>query len=147
MTAGQWVDRALNAALIAAGSAANRIMATAWPSEAERVAAILAEAEAEADDDFAEPLGEYPEVPPFVPAGGDAGAPLTAPPLPAGTPHVGVTGHGGDPNQSTSDLLKDVALELASLGFMAGYPEPPDWLNRLIAAVQDRAANLAACGD
>lgn len=145
MTAGQWVDRALNAALIAAGSAANRIMAiTLPPSDAERTAVLLAEAEADCEDEC-ECFGPPPNTcvasgcPPAVdgdvePAG--AGAIASAGPAP---------GAGGQSTVfATSWLLREAAVSLRTLWAMR--PDDDETLD-LIEALEDRAAQFRAAGD
>lgn len=94
-------------------------------------------AEKRTEEDFAEPLGEYidPE--------------LFAPDVPAGVepdPPVSPGSTGGHPVRSTSDLLKDAAVELSTLGRMA-YSRPQAWINELVDELTDRAAQLRAHGD
>lgn len=148
MTAGQWVDRALNAALIGAASAANRIMAAAIPvrQEISRGADLLAEAEAKCE--CFEPIQTC------VASGRPPAVDGDAPPAGAGSyAGAGHPGTGGHPNiRSTSALLLDTCLALRTAYAVTGRAED-DWrayqlrLLNLIPELRDRAAQFEAIGD
>ena len=142
MTAGQWVDRAINSALIAAGSAANRIMAaTLPPADAYRTADMLAEVEERCEclvpapntcvDSGYPPSAVADDV---EPAG--AGASASAGPRP---------GAGGQSTVfATSWLLREAAVSLRTL--WALRPDDDETLD-LIEALEDRAAQFRAALD
>lgn len=128
MTAGQWVDRAINSALIAAGSAANRIMAaTLPPADAYRTAEMLACLD-QAPDTYVD-SGRPPSavVGDVEPAG--AGASASAGQRP---------GAGGQSIIPTSHLLESAAVRLLYLG------DDPDGL---APELRDRAAQFRAVHD
>lgn len=110
------------------------------PASDPQVRAAEKLARAEEDAEAWEPLGEFPAV---------LAEQLRAQNVPAGVepdPPVSPGSTGGHPVRSTSDLLKDAAVELSTLGRMAYY-RPQAWINELVDELTDRAAQLRAHGD
>lgn len=163
MTIGSRIDRAVNAALITAAGAANRIMALACPTADDgrplRWADMLADAEANrevdepsmfgprrmwgplnADD---EPNGEFPmglaeqlrHV--NVPA---EGVETAAAPRPTAD-----SAPGGHPVRATSELLEDAANRIEWTAYLTGVAD--DRITSFLAELRDRAADFSVQND
>ena len=172
MTAGQFVDRVLNAALIKAADAANRIMAVTFPMRQEPRGwdQLLTDAEAERDVWEPGPVPEWPSLAEWEqelrdaflasrPKTCDISAPLSprhgveevAPPSGAGaaaSAGLAAAGAGGHPNRATSELLEDAAQRLERADALVwGHGCIDHRLTALLAELRDRAAAFAAFGD
>lgn len=134
MSVGSCIDRAINAALIAAAEAANRLMTLTYPIAQPDMAALLTRAEA--DTEVWEPQTCDASGPPAV--DGDA------PPAGAGSASAGTdAGTGGHPIRSTSELLEDAARRIGR--FITPYSGAD--LTQLVADLRDRAAQFSAHND
>lgn len=142
MTAGQLVDRALNAALIRLGDAANKLMELTLPMREDYStgwADMLADYEAEHEVHEPRQTCDIYGCPPAV----DDVAP------PTGAGHMASasrTGTGGHPVRSTSELLDDAAHRITRAATSIGSADNP-LIQEFVAELRDRAASFAAFGD
>lgn len=140
MTAGQFLDRVINAALIKAADAAERLMATTLPMRDGApidMSDLLAEFEEQTE--VYEPLQSCDV----------SGLPLAvddiAQPAGADVSPDSATGTGGHPDRATSDLLEDAADRVERVAKRIWGGEAP--IAGFVAELRDRAAAFAAFGD
>ena len=142
MTAGQFVDRALNAALIRLGNVANKLVELGFPPRDVYPvgwADMLADYEAEHEVHEPRQTCDISGCPPAV----DDVAP------PTGAGHMASasrTGTGGQPVRSTSELLNDAAHRITRAATSIGSADNP-LIQEFVAELRDRAASFAAFGD
>lgn len=160
MTAGEFLDRAINAALIKAADAANWLMATTAPMRQPVPSAwdeLLTDAEAEHEVWEPAPITDWPSLAEWdrelregFLSPQRATAPATppavedvAPPSGAGavaSAGLAAAGTGGHPDRATSELLYMAADVIGPQ--IKSMPEVA-----LVFELRDRAANFAAFGD
>lgn len=167
MTAGQFLDRAINAALIKAATAANRLMELSAPMRTRPtpMADVLAQAEEATEVWEPAPVPEWPSLAEWEQELRDAffnhkscdvsatlsprqGVEEVAPPSGAGaaaSAGLAAAGTGGHPDRPTSELISDAVTRLQANAYL--WPQSDPLAHELIAELRDRAAAFEAYGD